>query len=81
MKLAEIWPLVVDGERVRHADLQPGVYIDYNFSGLRINFPNGSSSGYATKAEDETVEWELVKQGWGSYEPPKPKVEGWASYG
>lgn len=82
MNLAEAWEAAVGGENVRQVDLQPGAFIDYNFSGLRINFPNGSSSGYRTKPEDETAEWEIVKkvEGWGEY--PKPvKQEGWASYG
>lgn len=84
MNLQQAWEAAVGGENVRQVDLQPGAYIDYNFAGLRINFPNGSSSGYRTKPEDETVEWEIYKkpEGWASFvETPKPVKQGWNDYG
>lgn len=58
----------VDGARVRATNMQPGVFIDYNFAGWRINFPGGSGSGYTFKDIDKVSEWELWQ------EPEKPKL-------
>lgn len=60
MKYEDIWSHVVDGFKVRCERLQAGAYVDYQFNGLRINFPSGSSSGYTPREEDMAVEWSLV---------------------
>lgn len=52
--------LAVTGYRVRAKDMAPGVYIDYQFAGWRINHPGGSSSGWSPRPHDDTVEWEVV---------------------
>lgn len=64
----------IDGARVRATNMQPGVFIDYQFSGWRINFPSGSSSGYSFKDIDKVSEWEL----WQEPEAPKlPERSPW----
>lgn len=49
--------LAVAGYRVRATNMQEGAYIDYQFSGWRINFPGGSSSGWTPRDLDRVSEW------------------------
>lgn len=72
--------LAVCGYRVRATNMQPGAYIDYQFSGWRINFEGGSSSGWTPRDIDKAAEWvevpieapkpEPVKSAWANFTPP-----------
>ncbi len=48
------------GAWVRPVDLQEGAWISYNFDGLRINFPSGSSSGWHASEADMQAVWQLI---------------------
>lgn len=60
MTFDEIWPVVVDGGRVTCDRLGAGVFIDYQFNGLRINHPHGASSGFTGTDEDRAAEWREI---------------------
>lgn len=59
MTYEEAFEAAVLGERVCHTRLGEGTFIDYNFSGLRINHPAGAQSGYRATPEDQAVEWSI----------------------
>lgn len=74
LTLDDALSLTVLGYRVRADDMQDGAYIDYNFSGFRINFPGGSSSGWSKRAHDETVDWRVIDE---PVVAPKPEAPKW----
>lgn len=72
MTFDEAYSEAILGAWVRAVDMQPGSYISYNFSGLRINFEGGSSSGWTPRDRDREVEWEIC----GPPEAPKCNCAG-----
>lgn len=60
MTYDEAFDAAVLGDRVRADNMGEGVYVDYNFNGLRINFPGGSSSGWTARDIDEAANWSIV---------------------
>lgn len=60
VSLDDALSLAVLGYSVRAVDMQEGSFIDYQFSGFRINFPGGSSSGWSKRPHDETVDWHVI---------------------
>lgn len=50
----------VQGARIAAPTIQPGAYVDYQFHGLRIVYPSGSSSGFTPSDADKAAEWAIV---------------------
>lgn len=60
VSLDDALSLAVLGYSVRAVDMQDGSFIDYQFSGFRINFPGGSSSGWRARDHDKDVDWHVI---------------------
>lgn len=60
VSLDDALSLAVLGYSVRAVDMQEGSFIDYQFSGFRINFPGGSSSGWRARDHDKDVDWHVI---------------------
>jgi hypothetical protein len=75
MTYDEAYSEAIDGAWVRATDMNPGVYISYNFDGLRINHPGGSSSGWHARDIDRAAEWEIC--GPPEAPCPEPKPDKW----
>jgi len=61
MNFDEAMSEAVQGARVTCDYLGAGVYVDYQFSGWRINQPNGmASSGFGFRDEHKAQEWRIV---------------------
>jgi len=77
MKFEEARSEAVQGAWVRCNDMQPGSYVSYDFSGLRINFPGGSSSGWTPRDRDFEAEWEICGPPEAPRLEPKPQRDKW----
>lgn len=70
MTYDEAFREAVCGAWVRPVDLQAGAWISYDFDGLRINFPGGSSSRWHASDSDMQAVWQLIG-------PEEPKRDKW----
>lgn len=81
MNYREAFSEAVQGERVTCDRLGEGVYIDYQFNGLRINHPHGGSSGFTPRDADIAAEWRVVLLEPPTRPAPAPAGNAWGSWG
>lgn len=60
MTLDEATSEAVLGARVTSDSIQAGAYVYYNFNGLRIAFPCGSSSGWSPSDGQRAADWRFA---------------------